>query len=49
MLNAIFVGLAMIGGYVVVGCVLSAWMMIFHDRSGNSGRYGKHWTDESDD
>lgn len=47
-MSAIITILAMIGGYTVVGVVLST-VMYFRDRSGNSGRYGKHWSDDSDD
>lgn len=36
---------SIIGAYTVVSCVLSAYQLLFGDRTGNSGRY-KHWTEE---
>lgn len=37
--------LSFFGAYSVVSCVLSAYQLLFGDRTGNSGRY-KHWTEE---
>ena len=46
MMDAVKTALAVVGAYTVVGFFNAAWLY-FRDRSGNSGRFGKHWTDEN--
>lgn len=46
MSDLIVIGLAVIGGYTVAGVVLGVIAYFRGDRSGNSGRIGKHWSDE---
>jgi hypothetical protein len=45
MMEAIKTALAVIGGYTLAGTLLSIWQWA-RDRSGNSGRSGKHWSEE---
>lgn len=44
MIEAAKTVLIVIGAYTVSGVVLSAWTY-FRDRSGNSGRCNRHWSD----
>lgn len=47
MSDLIVTGLAIVGGYTVVGTVLSIAAYFMGNRTGNSGRY-KHWSDENE-
>ncbi|MCX7898504.1 MAG: hypothetical protein N2444_00175 [Methylocystis sp.] len=38
--------LALIGAVTVARWIVAAWKYFTGDRSGNSGRFGKHWSEE---
>lgn len=46
MLDALKVLCIAVGAYTLTGVALSIIQYFVGDRSGNSGRFGKHWTDE---